>query len=717
MNFLRFDFKKKLITVFILIGFVTTLSVSFISYFNGRSALVSETENKLKSIRDAKKMWIEQYLKSLEDDIVTLAKDRTLVDFLETMEEAEGKDTGGGTMDEFLKKIRESYIYKNPNAIGKRLNLTDANDGLAYTEIHKKYHEFFKSYVHLKGYYDVFVVDPDSAIMYSVNKNDDFGTKLSGGKYSNEGIGKVWKELNKSTTPGEIAIADFSPYSPSGGVPAAFVATPIVHEGEHIGVLVFQMPVGNINKIMRQNSGMGETGESFLIGEDLFMRSDSRFLKEGMSSILKQKVDTNTAREAIAGKTGVEVITDYQGINAYSAYAPLDIKGVKWGIIVEIDEEEVLSPVTSMLTTIMIVAAVILGLIAVLGWYLGNSIAGPIQTIIEKLGNSSEEIAIASGQISSASQQVAEGTTEQASAIEETSASLEEMSSMTKQTSENAGNANELANSANESAAEGTKNIEEMTGAMDAINESSEKISNIIKVIDEIAFQTNLLALNAAVEAARAGEHGKGFAVVAEEVRNLAQRSATAAKEITGLIEENVNRAQGGTALAKRTADGFKDIVENVEKVAELISLVATASNEQSDGISQVNSAVSQMDQVTQRNASNSEETAASSEELASQAESLKQIVAELSAIIGLSDGHAHTSTAHKKNLLSPSKSQHKASPMPSRPPKQKTNSFHPSMFKKATVNTAPKKNSAPPPPKVTNADDIIPMDDDFKDF
>lgn len=270
------------------------------------------------------------------------------------------------------------------------------------------------------------------------------------------------------------------------------------------------------------------------------------------------------------------------------------------------------------------------------------------------LGDGAAQVNDAASQVASASQQLADGATEQASALEETSASLEEMAAMTRTNAENAKRANELSNEAKVAAVEGDQTMKQLNAAMNGINESSEKVNNIIKVIEEIAFQTNLLALNAAVEAARAGEHGKGFAVVAEEVRNLAKRAAEAARESTSLIQESVVRARQGCDVAGGVGGALATIVSSVGEATQLIDSITQASGEQAKGVDHISSAVSQIDKGTQQTASGTEEAASAAEELAAQAESVKEMVDELRSLIF--GRQALQSMAHTAKRQLPSK-------------------------------------------------------------
>jgi methyl-accepting chemotaxis protein len=270
-----------------------------------------------------------------------------------------------------------------------------------------------------------------------------------------------------------------------------------------------------------------------------------------------------------------------------------------------------------------------------LGFLIVRSVNRALTHVADTLNEGAMQVASAAAQVSSSSQSLAQGASEQAASLEETTSAMEEMSSMTKKNAETAAQASSLSASARGAADRGNQAVRKMGDAIQGIQKSATETAKIVKVIDEIAFQTNLLALNAAVEAARAGEAGKGFAVVAEEVRNLAMRSAEAAKNTSALIEQSVQSAGNGVSISEGVAKTLAEITEGSAKVNDLVAEIATASQEQSQGIGQVNTAMTQMDKTTQSAAANAEESASASEELSSQAEQLRSVVGELVALVG----------------------------------------------------------------------------------
>lgn len=351
---------------------------------------------------------------------------------------------------------------------------------------------------------------------------------------------------------------------------------------------------------------------------------------------------------------------------------------------------------------------VIFGFIASIGasqlvaWFVTEDVKQSVKKILTELSETGQNLSSLSLELTSTSHKLAEGSTQQAASIQETSSTLEESSSMVHQTTQNTKEAETLARTTKDFANKGNSEMNTMLGAMEELKRSSAEISKIIKVIDEIAFQTNILSLNAAVEAARAGDAGKGFAVVAEEVRNLAQRSAQAAKDTAIIIESNIDLSEKCLTITELVSGSLAEINSESSKVSELLGEISTASQEQEIGISQINKAISQMEHVLQGNAATAQSSALSAEQLTSYSETLKMIMDELGVLLY---GYGNIQSAQKQILnFNSKKAESVKSAAPIGKKNQKTAKFEPKENKTLVTATPAKAGVSP--------EDIIPLDD-----
>ncbi|MFM9089910.1 MAG: adenylate/guanylate cyclase domain-containing protein [Cyanobium sp.] len=441
----QLSIKSKLILMLLLASGLSTLLTALLGYRSGQINLSNRVFNQLTSIRASKAYQIESYFRNIQHHTQTLSEDLSIIAAVQQFDAAfqqlqkapsppgaaralEGyysqvflpklsrSNAGTPNLQAYLPSgsaastLQQAYIANNPHPVGKKQLLMAAGDGSAYSEVHRRYHPAFRNIVAKFGYYDMFLINPQGEIVYTVFKETDYATSLQTGPYKDSNLARLVNQVIASKQKDFTQLEDFAAYAPSYGAPASFIAAPI-HDGSRlVGVLAFQMPVDEINRVMTGNQqwekdGLGESGETILVGNDNLMRSASRFyledpkgflallksrgLKEeeiarlGQTTILHQPVATPDVAKALAGETGTLQVNDYRGVPVLSAFAPLDIQGLKWVILAQMDLSEAYAPVDAFRRQMLIVVTLLILLVTLLAMALAHLFVKPVQQLIE----------------------------------------------------------------------------------------------------------------------------------------------------------------------------------------------------------------------------------------------------------------------------------------------------------------------------------------------
>ena len=510
-----------------------------------------------------------------------------------------------------------------------------ANGGPAVSE---ETHRFYTNFKQIEQYYDLFLIGADGEVFYTVERESDYQTSLKSGPYSDSNLADLYRKVLASK---RAEIVDFKRYAPSDNAPAAFIGKPVLNASGNVDmVIALQLSIDHLNRAMTDRDGLGETGETYLVGPDKLMRSDS-YLDPVKHTVLASfehpadgSVNTEASNAALGGETDTRIVIDYNGNPVLSSFTPLKIKDITWALIAEIDEEEALAPVTAMQTYWVMVTAGALLLTVLVAFVLSRSLLRPIQEMSELIdeladgrGDLSKKLVVRSNDeiadlerrfnklldkihsiirnISNSSRVVGDATTSMSVNAEKTrtgvnrhhedtravNRSLEELSESVQSIATSTSEARDASNDAYREINEGmlvtektvqvieklSTEVTEATVVIERLNEQSDAISNVLEVIHAIAEQTNLLALNAAIEAARAGDAGRGFSVVADEVRNLAVRTQSSTQQIHDIIEELQNQARHSVRVMNTSKTTADQGVSQVKQTGEYFQRITDA--------------------------------------------------------------------------------------------------------------------------------------------
>ena len=648
----KLKLRSKLLTSFLAVGLVPFAIITFMAIIQANRALNKQAFGQLLSMRDVKKAQVETYMQTMKDQIITFSEDHMIVDAMTQLsrdfmaftrennlsstqisdlrnklatyysgdfsaEYRKRNDNRSPDVSRIINQIDDTsvalqyyYIKANPHPLGSKLNLDRAQDESQFSRSHAHYHPVIRDFLNKFGYYDIFLVEPNTGrIVYTVFKELDFTTSLIDGPYAQTNIGEAFRLANASTTAESVVITDYKQYLPSYEDPAGFIASPIFKDGKKIGVLMFQFPIDRLNAIMTTRAGMGKTGETYLVGDDLLMRSDSYLDPENHSVVNsfkhpdKGRVETEASRGALSGKSGEKIITDYNGNPVLSAFSPIQFEGLKWALIAEIDEAEAFASITLLKEITGVVAVVCIAVIVGLALLITRGIVGPVQslaqamniitsendltvevavttqdetmagqfnTMMEKLRNTLKLVTNAASDVNEHANEVAQ----RAMANKERAENQEKQMQVMQQTvAEMGGTAGEVAKASEQQ--------------KDAANLSSETVDNLLKGMEMVAESTGSQISEANQAAERVQEMGETGGKVVE----LAGKQGEAVERVTQAVNQMAEKVKEMTEVAARSTEYGRQVLSAAEEGAQSVNATVEgmrAIAESSDQISEI---------------------------------------------------------------------------------------------------------------------------------
>jgi len=534
---------------------LTAAAVGTTSFMKGSEITHQVASSKLISLKSARASEVKHYLASIEQDIRFVASNPTTLTAVNEFSSAWDVFPGNHTAS-----LQKLYITDNPNPTGEKEKLDFAADGSTYSRVHREFYPWFRQFLNERGYYDIFLFDLDGNLVYTVFKKLDYATNLMTGEWKDTDLGNAFRAGLEASEAGKISFFDFKPYAPSFDAPASFMSTPIISPaGEKLGVLVFQMPIDRINGVMAVAEGLGETGETVLVGGDGLLRSDSHF-HEG-DSILKVSLDNKAVKEALQGNIGITEAINEEGHQALMAFAPIDFHGTRWSLIAQQVTAEIFEPIVQLRNGILAWSVGILLVMAAIGFIAGRSISRPISglsAVMHKIaeGNTETEVAGLNRQ---------DEIGDMAKSVEFFREKLVENAALEEQQKQ----------------AELQSQREKRESMLRLADELDSSVGTVIAALGSSASQMKSSATSMTSISDDASKRSSTVAAAAEQATANVQTVATATEELSASVAEisrqvaqSAQMAQDAVSNATETNAKIEGLADAAEKIGEVVNLI-----------------------------------------------------------------------------------------------------------------------------------------------
>ena len=568
--------------IILVIASLSSLVIAASAYMRSGASLEQQVQDSLQAVLASRTSELDNYLNTIGEDLQITASNSFTLEALRAFS-AGWQEFGSGQKD----VLQKMYINDNPNPTGEKDKLYDAGGETAYNKAHVKFHPWFHLLQQSRGYYDVFLFNASGDLVYSVFKELDYATNVNYGEYRTTDLGNIFRAALEK---GGQNFLDFKPYAPSNGAPASFISVPVNDEsGQAEGVLVFQMPIDRINGIMQKSEGMGETGETYIVGGDKLMRSDSRFSEE--STILKTKVTGGTVEAALAGEKGVQIISDYRGIDVVSAYSSLEFLGTRWVVLAELDVEEMNQPVSAMGWTLAMIAVGVAIVMGGAGFWFATTITRPINkmvTVMGELANDSDDVEIPYQDSSDEIGDMAKAV----NVFKKNAIERKELERRAKEDAEAKKERDDLrlkeeqqrADEEREREHQEIKRREERANALAAlVSEFQAQSEGLLGTVSDAAQQLQDTAQSMSGTATQTSEQSNTVAAAAEEATTNVQAVASASEELGASISEisrQIDHSSQANGRAEAKAGEAFEVMEELSSAAMAITDVVNLINE-----------------------------------------------------------------------------------------------------------------------------------------